>query len=101
SAGWAAAMFPSAKWVKAFNAVSFKVLGQEAHRPGDRLGIPLASDRREALEIAAQLVRDAGFDPVIAGALSLGKKFEPGSPTYNSGLSGAELRKTLSLPQDA
>src|SRR5262249_31795720 len=44
SAGWAAAMFPGAKWVKAFNTVYFKTLEKEAHRNGDRVGIPLASD---------------------------------------------------------
>ena len=37
SAGWAAAMFPDARWVKAFNTVYFKVLEREAHRDGDRL----------------------------------------------------------------
>src|ERR1043166_1725487 len=29
SAGWAAAMFPGARWVKAFNTVYFKVLERE------------------------------------------------------------------------
>jgi len=52
SAGWAAAMFPKARWVKAFNTVYFKTLETEAHRAGDRVGIPLASDDREAMEIA-------------------------------------------------
>src|SRR5262249_21614746 len=41
SAGWAAQMFPDARWVKAFNTVYFKVLETEAHRGGDRVGIPL------------------------------------------------------------
>src|ERR1043166_9157503 len=58
SAGWAAAMFPGARWVKAFNSVNFKVLAREAHRDGDRVGIPLAGDDVEALETAARLVRD-------------------------------------------
>lgn len=53
SAGWAAALFPGALWVKAFNTVSFKVLEREAHRNGDRVGIPLAGDDRDALETAA------------------------------------------------
>ena len=44
SAGWAAAKFPGALWVKAFNSVYFKTLESEAHRSGDRVGIPLASD---------------------------------------------------------
>jgi 8-hydroxy-5-deazaflavin:NADPH oxidoreductase len=93
SAGWAAAFFPGARWVKAFNTVYFKTLASEAYREGDRVGIPLAGDSREALEIAAQLVRDAGFDPVIVGGLARGKELEPDTRPYNTGMSGQELRK--------
>jgi 8-hydroxy-5-deazaflavin:NADPH oxidoreductase len=98
SAGWAASMFPGARWVKAFNSVYFKTLEKEAHRRGEKVGIPLASDDRAALDVAAQLVRDAGFDPVIAGPLARGKEFEPGSKPYNTGMSGPEVRKVLGLP---
>ena len=99
SAGWAAAMFPNARWVKAFNTVYFKTLEKEAHRDGDRVGIPLASDDRDAAETTAELVRDAGFDPVIVGALARGREFEPETRPYNSGISGQELRK-LFAPRD-
>jgi predicted dinucleotide-binding enzyme len=92
SAAWASVMFPGARWVKAFNTVYFKVLENEAHRKGDRIGIPLASDDRSALDTTAQLVRDAGFDPVIVGPLASGKEFEPGTKPYNTGMSGPELR---------
>ena len=92
SAAWAAAMFPDARWVKAFNTVYFKVLEREAHRADDRVGIPLASDDQQALEIAADLVRDAGFDPVIIGGLARGKEFEPNTPPYNTGMTGNQLR---------
>jgi 8-hydroxy-5-deazaflavin:NADPH oxidoreductase len=99
SAGWAAEMFPGARWVKAFNSVYFKTLETEAHRSGDRVGIPLASDDRDALETAAQLVRDAGFDPVIVGGLARGKEFEPATRPYNTGMTGQELRR-LFAPRD-
>ena len=95
SAGWAAAKFPDALWVKAFNSVYFKTLESEAHRSGDRVGIPLASDIPSAMQTAADLVRDAGFDPVIVGALTRGKEFEPDTPPYNTGMSGPELRRLL------
>src|SRR4051794_27968767 len=88
SAAWAAAMFPKARWVKAFNTVYFKTLETEAHRKSDQVAIPLASDDGEAMNVAAQLVRDAGFDPVIAGPLARGKEFEPGTKIYNTGMSG-------------
>jgi predicted dinucleotide-binding enzyme len=92
SAGWAAAMFPGARWVKAFNSVYFKTLLSEAHRDGDRVGIPLAGDDAAAVQIAAQLVRDAGFDPVMVGPLARGKEFEPNTASYNTGMSGRQLR---------
>ena len=85
-------MFPNARWVKAFNTVYFKTLESQAHRTGDRVGIPIASDDRSALDAVAELVRDAGFDPVIVGSLARGKEFEPDTPPYNSGMSGRELR---------
>jgi predicted dinucleotide-binding enzyme len=96
SAGWAAAMFPNARWVKAFNSVYYKVLEKEAHRGGDRVGIPLASDDRDAAETAAGLARDAGFDPVIVGALARGREFQPDTRPYNTGMSGQELRRVFS-----
>jgi hypothetical protein len=95
SAGWAAAMFPGARWVKAFNSVYFKTLETEAHRAGEKVGIPLASDDRAALDVAGQLVRDAGLDPVPVEPLSRGKELEPGTKAYNTGMSGAELRRIL------
>ena len=85
-------MFPGSRWVKAFNTVYFKTLEREAHRKGERVGIPLASDDSGALEIAAGLVRDAGFDPVIVGPLARGKEFEPDTKPYNTGMSGRQLR---------
>jgi len=97
TAAWAADQFPGARWVKAFNTVYFKVLDREAHRKGDQVGIPLASDDKDALEVAAQLARDAGFDPVIIGPLARGKEFEPGARVYNTGMSGPELKAILGL----
>jgi len=98
SAGWAAAMFPGSRWVKAFNTVYYKTLASEAHREGDRVGIPLASDDPGAMEIAATLARDSGFDPVVVGPLARGKEFEPDTPPYNTGMSGSQLRQLFGIP---
>jgi predicted dinucleotide-binding enzyme len=97
SAAWASTFFPNARWVKGFNTVYFKVLDAEAHRQGDRVGIPLASDDPDAMDLVAGLVRDAGFDPVIVGPLARGKEFEPGAAIYNTGMSGREVRARLGL----
>jgi 8-hydroxy-5-deazaflavin:NADPH oxidoreductase len=101
SAVWAAAKFPRARWVKAFNSVNYRTLESEAHRQGDRVGIPLASDDQGALEIAARLVRDAGFDPVILGPLARGTEVEPSTRVYNTGMSGPELRRVVAKPEQS
>ena len=93
SAGWAATMFPGSRWVKAFNTVYYKTLQNEAHRKGERVGIPLASDDRLALETAQELVQQAGFEPVVVGSLARGKEFEPETPPYNTGMSGQDLKE--------
>jgi 8-hydroxy-5-deazaflavin:NADPH oxidoreductase len=77
SAGWAASQLPESDWVKAFNTVNYKLLASEAHRQGDRIGIPLASDDAEALALAAQLTRDAGFDPVVSAGSSVERNSNP------------------------
>jgi predicted dinucleotide-binding enzyme len=89
-------MFPGARWVKAFNTVQFKTLASEAHRAGDRVGIPLASDDREALDVTSALVRDAGFEPLIVGTLARGREFEPGTPAYNTGIRWRHLAPLFS-----
>jgi predicted dinucleotide-binding enzyme len=83
--------------VRAFNSVWDKTLAKEAHRAGERVGIPLASDDAEAMRVAAQLVRDAGFDPVEVGGLGTAKRFDVGTPVYNTGMSGPAVRAALGV----
>jgi predicted dinucleotide-binding enzyme len=97
SAVFTAQHLPRARVVKAFNTVYFRTLAKEAHRSGARIAIPLAADDGEALELAAQLVWDAGFEPVVVGALEAAAQFEPGTAVWNSGMSAPEIRKTLGL----
>jgi 8-hydroxy-5-deazaflavin:NADPH oxidoreductase len=61
---------PGARLVRTFNSVYFKALQTEAPRAGNRVGIPLASDDPTALDVAARMVRDEGFEPVVAGLLT-------------------------------
>jgi 8-hydroxy-5-deazaflavin:NADPH oxidoreductase len=90
-----ARLLPGSQFVRAFNSVYFKTLESEAHRAGDRVGIPLAGDDKEALALAARLVRDAGFEPVIVGPLARAREFDPGTRVYNTGMSGPELARAL------
>jgi predicted dinucleotide-binding enzyme len=92
--------FPGARIVRAFNTIWDKTLIKEAHRPAPRVGIPLASDDHAALEVAAGLVRDAGFDPVIVGGLDRAKEFDIGTPVANTAMSGPSLRSALHVSRD-
>jgi predicted dinucleotide-binding enzyme len=87
---------PGTKLVRAFNQVSAASLASEAHRSGEKIGVPLAGDDKQALDVAQQLVRDAGFDPVVVGALSTAKRFDPGTPAYHT-LTARELRTILGI----
>ena len=90
-----ARLLPGARLVRAFNSVYFKSLLTEAHRAGERVGIPLAGDDLAALDVAARLVRDARFEPVVVRPLARARSFDPGTPVYNTGMSGAELARAL------
>jgi predicted dinucleotide-binding enzyme len=94
--GVASAEFlPGTRLVRAFNAIKYTDLTNEANHPGEKYGIPLAGDDSEALRVAQRLVRDAGFDPVVVGGLARAKDFDVGTPVYVKLLTAAELRKAL------
>lgn len=83
--------------VKAFNTINFEVMAAEAHRDGERLGVPLASDHAEAFDVASELVSKCGFDPVHVGAMVESKRFDPGTEVWNSGMTAAQVRASLGL----
>jgi predicted dinucleotide-binding enzyme len=88
---------PGVRLVRAFNSIPHYSLRSEAHRSGERVGIPLASDDAEALKVAARLVRDAGFEPVVVGPLSRAREFDYGTPVYARAIPAGELRKELGV----
>jgi len=61
------------------------------------VAVPLAGDDDAALRIAARLVEDAGFEPVVVGPLVSAKEFQPGTPGYGKALTARELRRALGL----
>lgn len=92
-----APLLPRAKLVRAFSTVMWTTLGSEAHRAGDRIGIPLAGDDAGALALASRLVTDAGFDPVVVGPLSEARRFDPGTKVFDSDMTGREVRVALGI----
>ena len=88
---------PDTRLVRAFNTLSYMIFAREANRPAPRLAIPIAGDDPEAVQVAAGLVRDAGFDPVEVGKLADARRFQRGAPGSGQNVSAAELRQKLSL----
>lgn len=70
---------PEARVVCAFNTVPSEVLFGvfEARDRGDRPSLVYCGDDSDSKEIAAGLIRDAGFDPVDAGPLRSARYTEP------------------------
>jgi predicted dinucleotide-binding enzyme len=88
---------PGVRLVRAFNSIGSYSLRSEAHRAGEKVGVPLAGDDKEALAVAAQLVRDAGFEPVIVGGLDRAKEFDVGTSVYGQALTAKTIRQRLGL----
>jgi 8-hydroxy-5-deazaflavin:NADPH oxidoreductase len=70
---------PKARVVSAFNTVPSEVLFGvfDARRKATRPSLVYCGDDSNSKEIAAELIRDAGFDPVDAGPLRIARYTEP------------------------
>jgi len=70
---------PKAYVVSAFNTVPSEVLFGvfEAKRKATRPSLVYCGDDQSAKNVAAQLIRDTGFDPIDAGPLRIARYTEP------------------------
>jgi 8-hydroxy-5-deazaflavin:NADPH oxidoreductase len=82
--------------VRAFNSMGYMNFANEAHRAGEPMAIPMAGDDPRAVEVASQLVRDAGFDPVVV-PLRRAQEFAQGGAIYGLQLTAKELRARFGL----
>src|ERR1043165_2248305 len=90
-------LLPGTRLVRAFSAVDATQIAASFKRQNDKLAVPLASDDADAMQVAAQLVRDAGCEPVIVGYPAYRKKFQRGTPGFRAHLTAATLRQLLGL----
>jgi predicted dinucleotide-binding enzyme len=93
-----AKQLPGAHMVKAFNTMNYRPLGSEGREAGDeeRLALFLAGDDDEAKAVVADLIDQAGFEPVDTGSLAEGgRRQQPGSDIYNSPMTAAEARRRV------
>jgi predicted dinucleotide-binding enzyme len=90
-------LLPGARIVRAFNSVWFEDLKTTRNKKGEKIGIPLAGDDREALKAVEELVARAGLDPVVVGGLSASKLFDVGTAVYATSAPAKEIRELLHL----
>jgi predicted dinucleotide-binding enzyme len=96
--GIASAEFsPGVRSVRAYNSSSHQSILTQAHRKGEQMAIPLAADDDDALQIASELVRDSGFDPVFVGTLSKAREFDNRSALYGMQGTAQDLREAFGL----
>jgi predicted dinucleotide-binding enzyme len=91
------AFLPASRVVKAFNHLGYHDLEDEARPAGEsgRTAIALAGDDPADVDAVASLVDALGFDPVVAGPLAEGMRFEPGTELFGADVDAAEVRAML------
>lgn len=91
--------FPGAHVLKAFNAIYFTHLRDQAFREGQRRAIPYAGDHEPSLEKLETLIADIGFDPVYVGPLSESHIIDPEQELYTKDVTAGEMKKILAQHQ--
>ncbi|MEU8301853.1 NAD(P)-binding domain-containing protein [Micromonospora sp. NPDC048909] len=91
------AFLSGARVVKAFNHVGYHDIEDKARPAGDgaRTAVAIAGDDPADRTAVAALVDALGFDPVIAGALAEGVRFEPGTELFGADENADEVRARL------
>lgn len=74
-----ARLLPGARIVRAFNAIPAARMSVGHEAPG-KVGVPIAGDDKQAIEVASKMIRDIGFEPVLVGGAAMGKHLVPGTP---------------------
>ena len=85
--------FTEARVVKALNHISHWAM--DAPRNDDARAAIVAADDASAAERVGALVSALGFEPVMAGSLAAGRRFEPGTPYFNVAGTAEQLSRVL------
>jgi len=96
-----ARLLPGTRLVRAFSAVDATQVEASFKHQRETLGVPLAGDDAEAMQIATQLVRDAGCEPVIVGNLAACKSFDRDGPGWRANMTAPDLHRLLGLSQES
>lgn len=88
---------PDSTVVKALSHIGYHDLHDDTRPRGadDRKAVAIAANEPSAAQVAADIVDELGFDPVLIGKLSEGKKLEPGHPVFGAHVAASELKSLL------
>jgi predicted dinucleotide-binding enzyme len=91
------AFLPGSRVVKAFNHVGYHDVEDKARSAGQagRIAVAIAGDDSADLADVADLVDRFGFEPVVAGPLAEGMRFEPGTELFGADVPADEVRARL------
>ncbi len=92
---YTAGLLPDTHVVRGFNAISYKDMAADGNKP-DPIAIPLAGDDPQALAVGEDLVRQAGFAPVVV-PLNRAGEFGPGLKLGAGAFTVAEWKAKLGL----
>jgi len=92
-----ARLLPGARIVRAFNSVYYEDLKRTVNKRGEKIGIPIASDDEEGLNVAGELAERVGLEPVVVGGLSTSKLFDVGTAVYATSASANAIREKIGL----
>ncbi|MGX1101385.1 NADPH-dependent F420 reductase [Amorphus sp. MBR-141] len=95
-------LLPGTRLVRCFSAVDATCIGQQhGYSEREALAVPLASDDKDALAVASDVVRDTGCIPVVTGGLASSRIFQRGGPGFRANTGERNLRILLEpLPFD-
>ncbi len=91
-------LMPDAHLVRGFNAINYKNMEGDSFRKDNPVGIPLAGDDPKALAVGAELVKQAGFVPVVV-PLARADEIGPQRPLGTGVFTVAEWKQKLGLPK--
>jgi Predicted dinucleotide-binding enzymes len=91
--------FPQSTLVRVFSAVDASAVEASYDRVSDKLGVPVASNDVQALQLAATLVKATGCEPVIVGDLNAARSFQRGGPGFRANTNASNLRRLLNVTE--
>ncbi|MGL6017071.1 MAG: NADPH-dependent F420 reductase [Gibbsiella quercinecans] len=92
---YSARLFPGTRLVRGFNALAAAALAAESNRSAPRIAVPLAGDDPAALASVAELVKAAGFVPVVVGGLDTAPLFQPGGTLFLQSLTREQMEQRI------